>query len=109
METVRENSVMLNTCLTFHCPEQLELLSAEFHMYVWVLSGFYGFLPPPKNMLVGGLVTLNCFNVCVCVHNAPAMDKCPIQGVFQPRTRYSRDRLRIHLNPDQDKTVTEDK
>lgn len=29
-------------------------------MSLWVSSGFSGFVLPPKNMLVGGLATLNC-------------------------------------------------
>lgn len=57
-------------------------------------------------MLVGGSAMLNFPVWCVW---CPVMDWSLIQSVFLPYTQCSWDRLRIHLDHDQDKVLTEDK
>lgn len=62
-----------------------------------VYLGCSGFLPPPKDMPIDGLVIKLPIDVNEYVH-----------GVFRPHTQWFQDRLRIHCHPDQDKKLTED-
>lgn len=58
--------------------------------------------PPPKDMLVGGLVTLNCLYVWMCV-----VYWYSIQSVYLRYTQCFQDRLWLYH--DSDKVLTEDK
>jgi len=75
-------------------------------MYAWVLSSYFGFLPPSKNMhvrLIGvsKIVLRNeCECMCGCLSlSGPVMDWRPVQGVpcLSPDDRW--DRLQTPHDP----------
>lgn len=61
---------------------------------------YMGFLPPPKNMPLGGLLLryTTCFDECVYAYT---LDYLPIQHTFLSHTQCSRHSLQIDQNPDQ--------
>ena len=73
-------------------------------VYMWVLSGYSGFLPPSKNMHIR-LISVprsECERVCGCLSRlslcGPVMDRRPVQGVrLSPDDSW--DRLQPHRDP----------
>lgn len=85
---------------------QFNALNTSHFFLPWVSTGFRccscrvshvhtgflrisGYFLPPESMLVYGLASLICPNMCVCVRNALAMDKCSIHAVLQLHLCYS--------------------